>query len=197
MGRFDYPSPYWDSVGDPALELIDRMLTVDVDKRITIDECLEHPWIKADYVNPADSTDGLAGKMGQLDFSKRKPHRERTLLSNINDVKVTEVVPPGPNQTEGGRPASVAHWTSVAPGAEATHVKVFEKNTQGKLKPRVHNPPGKEHLGNGTAGHEQRPADQRDADEFMGMGGKGEVALFEDDVTSRYNAREMPQTNGK
>ena len=38
MGRFDYPSPYWDSVGDPALDLIDRMLTVDVDKRITIDE---------------------------------------------------------------------------------------------------------------------------------------------------------------
>ena len=24
MGRFDYPSPYWDSVGDPALDLIDQ-----------------------------------------------------------------------------------------------------------------------------------------------------------------------------
>ena len=41
---FDYPSPYWDAVGDPALDLIDRMLTVDVEKRITVDECLEHPW---------------------------------------------------------------------------------------------------------------------------------------------------------
>jgi len=32
MGIFDYPSPYWDSVGDPALDLIDRMLTVDMEK---------------------------------------------------------------------------------------------------------------------------------------------------------------------
>ncbi|KAK5709241.1 serine/threonine protein kinase [Elasticomyces elasticus] len=43
VGRFDYPSPYWDSVEDQALELIDRMVTVDCEKRITIDECLEHP----------------------------------------------------------------------------------------------------------------------------------------------------------
>jgi len=32
MGIFDYPSPYWDSVGDPALDLIDRMLTIDMEK---------------------------------------------------------------------------------------------------------------------------------------------------------------------
>ncbi|RHZ69155.1 hypothetical protein CDV55_103316 [Aspergillus turcosus] len=27
MGQYYYPSPYWDDVGDPALDLIDRMLT--------------------------------------------------------------------------------------------------------------------------------------------------------------------------
>ena len=89
-GRFDYPSPYWDSVEDPALDLIDRMLTVDVDSRITIDECLEHPWITQRTMNPADSTDGLTGAMDQLDFSKRKYARERTLLSDL--VRV----PPSP-----------------------------------------------------------------------------------------------------
>lgn len=92
MGRFGYPSPYWDSVGDPALDLIDRMLTVDVDKRITIDECLDHPWITQQEIKPTDSTDGLTGAMHQLDFSKRKFARERTLLSDLNDVKVSKVV---------------------------------------------------------------------------------------------------------
>ncbi|KAH9907762.1 hypothetical protein F4778DRAFT_446080 [Xylariomycetidae sp. FL2044] len=43
-GRFDYPSPYWDPVGDPALDLIDNMLTVDVDRRYTVQQCLSHPW---------------------------------------------------------------------------------------------------------------------------------------------------------
>lgn len=48
MGHFSYPSPYWDSVGDPALELIDSMLTVDTDTRSTIAECLDHTWIRGE-----------------------------------------------------------------------------------------------------------------------------------------------------
>ena len=71
MGRFDYPSPYWDSVGDPALDLIDRMLTVDVDQRITIDQCLEHPWTTQRDLNPNDSTDGLTGAIANLDLIKQ------------------------------------------------------------------------------------------------------------------------------
>lgn len=115
MGRFDYPSPYWDSVGDPALDLIDRMLTVDVDKRITIDECLEHPWLTGNVPSVADSTDGLTGAMVQLDFSRRKVERERTLLSSVNDAKVSQVIQDG-------------------------QVKVFDSTAAGK---RVHNHPAK------------------------------------------------------
>lgn len=113
LGRFDYPSPYWDSVGDPALDLIDRMLTVDVDKRITVDECLEHPWLTGKYPSVVDSTDGLTGALGRLDFSKRKIARERTLLSSINDV----------------------HFSQQKPGVGAP-VKVYLKNTPGQ---RMHN----------------------------------------------------------
>ncbi|KAL3477836.1 cytochrome P450 [Aspergillus californicus] len=109
MGRFDYPSPYWDSVGDPALDLIDRMLTVDVDKRITVDGCLEHPWLTGKHLNVADSTDGLTGALGRLEFSKRKIARERTLLSSINDVQVSQ------QKAGSGVP-----------------VKVFHKNTAGQ-----------------------------------------------------------------
>ncbi|KAF2740516.1 lanosterol 14-alpha-demethylase [Polyplosphaeria fusca] len=117
MGRFDYPSPYWDSVGDPALDLIDRMLTVDVDQRITIDQCLEHPWTTQRDLNPNDSTDGLTGAIANLDFSKRKISRERTLLSAINDIKVTRVIDTG---EEGKAP-----------------VKVYEKNANGSQKRKL------------------------------------------------------------
>lgn len=122
MGRFDYPSPYWDSVGDPALDLIDRMLTVDVEKRISIDECLEHPWTTGNTLSVNDSTDGLPEALGKLDFSKRKIQRERTLLSAINDVKVDRVI-------------------DTQPGADP--IKVFEKNTE-KLPAPVANKAAKE-----------------------------------------------------
>lgn len=171
-GRFDYPSPYWDSVGDPALDLIDRMLKVKIAERISIDDCLEHPWITQRTINPADSTENLAGALGQLDFSKRKYQRERTLLSSINDVKINVIIEfPDENFP----------------------VKVYEKNPDGK---RVHNNPAK----NGNAANGQKratkkedvPAANRHANEFMEMGGKGDQPLFGNDTGSRYAVDETP-----
>lgn len=155
MGRFDYPSPYWDSVGDPALDLIDRMLTVDVDARITIDQCLEHPWTTQAEINPNDSTDGLTGAIANLDFSKRKIYRERTLLSSINDIKVSRVI-------DGGE------------GQQA--VKVYEKN---KDLPKN----GVKTL---AQQKEDTPAANRNPDEFIQMGGKGDQQLYEPEDRSIY-----------
>lgn len=173
MGRFDYPSPYWDSVGDPALDLIDRMLTVDVDKRISIDGCLEHHWITQRKFNPADSTDGLTGAMDNLDFSKRKYSRERTLLSSINDVKVSQIV----EITD-----------------EKIPVKVFEKNANGKRVPDSATKNETKHKANGqVTKKEDAPDGNRDPDEFMELGGKGDQPLFGDDHASRYRADEVPK----
>ena len=171
MGRFDYPSPYWDSVGDPALDLIDKMLTVNAEQRITIDDCLEHPWLTQRPINPADSTDGLTGAMDQLDFSKRKVHRERTLLSSINDVKVTQVIEGFGTQDK---------------------VKVFVKNPNDLPKSKAGQPNGaqingtsKKAIKNGHA-REATPAAQRKEQEFMEMGGKGDQPLFGHDADSHY-----------
>ena len=177
MGRFDYPSPYWDSVGDPALDLIDRMLTVDVEKRITVDECLEHPWVTQQPISVTDSTDGLTGALAGLDFSKRKPVRERTLLSSINDIKVERVIE---TPTDG------------AP------VKVFDKNaSQRHFVTNSQQPNGKQAVG-GAKGHVERtiepgPANGRDPDEFVEMGGKGDELLFDEDHVneSRYPDQTM------
>lgn len=118
-GRFDYPSPYWDSVGDAALDLIDRMLTVDVDRRITIDECLQHPWTtgrvgtSGSKEEAATSAESLSGALSNLDFASRKVRRERTLLSEINDVHLAKVI--------------------EAPKKKGqTSVKIFEKNAAAK-----------------------------------------------------------------
>ncbi|KAL7628655.1 serine/threonine protein kinase [Parahypoxylon ruwenzoriense] len=96
-GRFDYPSPYWDSVGDPALDLIDHMLVVEPEKRYTVDQCLAHPWLTQKSLGVNDSTDGLVAGVGGLEMQRRGAVRERTLLSSINSVQVTNKVPPGPD----------------------------------------------------------------------------------------------------
>lgn len=165
-GRFDYPSPYWDSVGDPArtlslwdhfrillivriVDLIDSMLIVDPEKRFTIDQCLEHPWLTHSTPNVNDSTGGLVGGIAGLEVNRRAPPRERTLLSSLNSVEVT---------------------AQVNVGKDKRPVKVFAKN-----KNRVTNAP-----------KESGPAHERVPAEFMEMGGKGDQILFGNDDSSIY-----------
>ena len=170
-GRFDYPSPYWDSVGDEALDLIDRMLTVDVDKRITIDECLEHPWTTQQPMSLTDSTDGLTGALAGLDFSKRKPQRERTLLSSINEVKVERVINP--------------------PTDDKPPVKVFNKNAGPYFVTNSQTAAGAKVTKNGKPGHvektiEPHPDAERAPNEFVEMGGKDDQLLYDEPNESRY-----------
>lgn len=172
MGRFDYPSPYWDSVADPALDLIDRMLTVDVEKRISIDECLEHPWMTQREMSLNDSTDGLTGAMNQLDFTKRKPQRERTLLSALNDVRVSKVIDV----------------------PDETAVKVYEKNPvkKSQQKPSAASSNGvhKDATGAKVKKREESPSGKRDPDNFVKMGGRGDEILFGNDSGSIYSPAE-------
>jgi serine/threonine-protein kinase Chk2 len=177
-GRFDYPSPYWDSVGDPALDLIDRMLTVDVEKRYTIDDCLEHPWTTQKLPNPNDSTDGLVGGIANLDFSKRKMARERTLLSSINDVKITRV---------------------IEIDSDKDPVKVYIKNPNGKANRINNSVPATNSNGTpkskpGAPKQEDTPSKNRNANEFMGLGGKGDQELFGEE--SIYSKNQVPATKG-
>jgi serine/threonine-protein kinase Chk2 len=99
-GRFDYPSPYWDSVGDPALDLIDSMLVVDPEKRFDIDQCLSHPWMTQGEQNPNDSTNGLVSGVSGLTVERRGVRRERTLLASINEVQVANRIPLGKGQAD-------------------------------------------------------------------------------------------------
>ena len=45
-GQYTFLSPWWDDISKPAQDLVSHLLTVDPDKRYTIHEFLNHPWIK-------------------------------------------------------------------------------------------------------------------------------------------------------
>jgi len=177
------------------------MLTVDPEKRITVEGCLQHPWTTGHEIPPTqiatsmssiDSTDGLVGQFqSQLDFSKRKPVRERTLLSALNDVRVTRVI----------------DLQGDAEGSPQPSIKVFEKNKgPHHMQPSQRQGKGQEpatttpvssgattvtaSTKNGKKGKPQKkevtPAHNRAPEEFIMMGGKGDQPIFGDDSDSRY-----------
>ncbi|KAI8884457.1 Pkinase-domain-containing protein [Backusella circina FSU 941] len=45
-GQFSFLSPWWDPISDSVKDLISHLLCVDAKKRYTIEQLLNHPWIK-------------------------------------------------------------------------------------------------------------------------------------------------------
>ena len=43
-GEFEFDSPYWDEISVDAKEFIRQLMCVDVDKRLSCEEALEHAW---------------------------------------------------------------------------------------------------------------------------------------------------------
>lgn len=50
-GDFEFDSPYWDDISDSAKDFIRCLMCVDVDKRFTCKQALNHPWISGDAAN--------------------------------------------------------------------------------------------------------------------------------------------------
>ncbi|KAI9664159.1 MAG: MAPK-activated protein kinase Srk1 [Trizodia sp. TS-e1964] len=45
-GQYTFLSPWWDDISKSAQDLVSHLLTVDPETRYTIDEFLQHPWIR-------------------------------------------------------------------------------------------------------------------------------------------------------
>ncbi|KAI9252134.1 kinase-like domain-containing protein [Sporodiniella umbellata] len=56
-GRFTFLSPWWDNISQEAKDLITNLLCVDPKKRYTIDQFLEHPWMKKQNVKQVETND--------------------------------------------------------------------------------------------------------------------------------------------
>jgi len=61
-GQYTFLSPWWDDISKPAQDLVSHLLTVDPDKRYTIDQFMAHPWIKNtnEQTHPAADAPPLA-----------------------------------------------------------------------------------------------------------------------------------------
>lgn len=44
--EYDFPDPEWTNISDEAKDFIQHLLVLDVHKRYTTKQCLEHPWLK-------------------------------------------------------------------------------------------------------------------------------------------------------
>jgi serine/threonine protein kinase len=47
-GLYEFHAEYWDPISENAKDFVSRLLTVNPDERLTAQQALQHPWLKAD-----------------------------------------------------------------------------------------------------------------------------------------------------
>lgn len=91
-GRLRFDAPLWDDISDAAKDLVQRMLTVDHTQRITIQEVLNHRWIrdrdKQNRIHLATTVEELKK------FNSRRRLRAATLAAAAVDDEEEDDQPP-------------------------------------------------------------------------------------------------------
>ena len=79
LGEYDLKSPPFDKLSKNALDLIRKLLTMDVNKRISAEQALNHPWFKA---NKSQELYNRINDNGTM----------KTLIENLKSYKRTSVI---------------------------------------------------------------------------------------------------------
>jgi calcium/calmodulin-dependent protein kinase I len=70
-GDYEFDSPYWDNISQPAKDFISHLICVDTQKRYTCRMALEHPWIAANLASDKDIYHSVSEQL-RKNFAKNK-----------------------------------------------------------------------------------------------------------------------------
>ena len=73
-GKLNLSSSLWREVSQETKDLLSRMLTVDQDKRISLEECLNHKFLKPTSANSSfdDELEALSLSIEGIEIMKQK-----------------------------------------------------------------------------------------------------------------------------
>lgn len=70
-GEYEFDSPYWDNISEPAKDFISHLICVDSSKRYTCKSALEHPWISGNLASDKDIYHSVSEQL-KKNFAKNK-----------------------------------------------------------------------------------------------------------------------------
>jgi serine/threonine-protein kinase RCK2 len=90
-GQYTFLSPWWDEISVSAKDLVSHLLTVDPEKRYTIDEFLNHPWITQTAVSAPPQVKIKTSPIVSETLENAEGRREKELASSVAATTLKEV----------------------------------------------------------------------------------------------------------
>ncbi|GAM21222.1 hypothetical protein SAMD00019534_043970 [Acytostelium subglobosum LB1] len=151
-GGFSFPSPYWDNISLEAKDLIMKLIVVDADKRLTIEQTLDHPWFTnhVDDLDKINNTKDTSSEQVDDDSTTTTTSSTSTAAvavaiaatpakpDNDNDISMEKETDSKPEDDLAQAQVPQTHAQQVpsgdapAPAAAAPSVAVSQKNTKAK-----------------------------------------------------------------
>eukprot|EP01132_Coremiostelium_polycephalum_P005186 gene5186-6454_t len=79
-GNYSFPPETWSSISKAAADLVQKLLTVDPNKRYTVEQALNHPWITGSYRSNNNNNNST---MVDNNINSKKRVLAETSISNI------------------------------------------------------------------------------------------------------------------
>ncbi|KAL9000962.1 MAG: hypothetical protein Q9169_000446 [Polycauliona sp. 2 TL-2023] len=111
-GQYTFLSPWWDDISKPAQDLVSHLLTVDPDKRYTIGEFLNHPWIRQSQEETHAAADApplatpLYTRQRDYGFSNQK-HGEQQITPEALSAQILQTPGGGQKRMDFRSPGAV------------------------------------------------------------------------------------------
>jgi len=71
---YDFPDPEWTNISNDAKDFIRQLLVLDIEKRYTTKQCLEHPWLK--NVTVGEGNINISNKEYLKNYDKRERKKD-------------------------------------------------------------------------------------------------------------------------
>ncbi|KAF6029327.1 CaMKI [Bugula neritina] len=107
-GEYDFDSPYWDGISDSAKDFIRHLMCLDVSKRYTCRQALEHSWISGKTALDIN-IHATVSKQLQKNFARQKWQKALNATAVIRKMRLLAM-----------QPAATPAATAAAGGDEAT-----------------------------------------------------------------------------
>jgi serine/threonine protein kinase len=86
-GDYQFHPDYWKTVSEEAKDLIRGLLTLDMTKRLTVDQALSHPWVgAADEALAAHSLDANLAELRKYQATRRLKAGVKAVMA-VNRMK--------------------------------------------------------------------------------------------------------------
>ena len=90
-GLYTFPTEYWSNVSNDAIDMVKNLLNVDVNKRYSLDQVLNHKWIKNDKEVKKLAEKIMAGNGSSTNKSKIDSGNKSIKNGNPNKLKLKRV----------------------------------------------------------------------------------------------------------